>query len=118
MPSALHAAGLRYRTNYRVAAECGKAISVDIAFPRLNIAVFVDGCFWHGCSKHRTIPTANRSYWEPKIRRNTERDIAATSALAHTGWTVVRIWEHEDVAVATDQLARLVASKRTTNSDA
>ena len=67
----------------------------DFCFPRQRIAVFVDGCFWHGCPKHCRKPSANRDYWDRKISRNTKRDKTVTNALRKKGWTVVRIWEHE-----------------------
>src|SRR5579859_4803362 len=72
--SALHRAGLRFRVNFKVRADDRRPISVDIAFPRRKVAVFVDGCFWHGCKEHRTIPVANRAYWAPKIEENARRD--------------------------------------------
>jgi DNA mismatch endonuclease (patch repair protein) len=64
--------------------------------------VFVDGCFWHCCPEHGSQPSANTWYWEPKLRRNTERDRVADAALHAAGWTVIRLWEHEalDAAVA------------------
>jgi DNA mismatch endonuclease, patch repair protein len=72
--SLLHAAGLRYRVHLPIRIDSGRPISVDIAFPRWKVAVFVDGCFWHGCQVHRTVPRANGSYWGPKLVRNAERD--------------------------------------------
>lgn len=67
----------------------------DFCFPRQRIAVFVDGCFWHGCPKHCRKPSTNRDYWDRKISRNAERDKTVTSTLRKKGWIVVRIWEHE-----------------------
>jgi DNA mismatch endonuclease, patch repair protein len=103
--SALHKMGLRYRANPRVAVDEGKPIQVDIAFTRAKVAVFVDGCFWHGCGEHRTIPVANRDYWGPKIARNIERDKETTIRLERSGWIVLRIWEHENIGAARDRIA-------------
>ncbi|MEK7677789.1 MAG: very short patch repair endonuclease [Verrucomicrobiota bacterium] len=66
----------------------------DFAFPKERVAVFVDGCFWHGCSVHCRMPASNRSYWRRKIGRNVTRDRVVTRALAAAGWTVLRVWEH------------------------
>jgi DNA mismatch endonuclease (patch repair protein) len=80
--------GFRYRVHY------GKE-KIDIAFPSKKLAVFVDGCFWHGCPLHSHIPKSNQSYWIPKLQRNKERDAAKDKRLKSSGWKVVRIWEHE-----------------------
>ncbi len=97
----LHAAGLRYRVDY---APLGGRRRGDILFTRRRIAVFIDGCFWHGCPEHRTArPKANADYWGPKLDRNIERDLETTAMLESSGWTVLRYWEHEypaDVAAA------------------
>jgi len=67
----------------------------DFVFPRARVAVFVDGCFWHGCPKHGRNPASNREYWLPKLARNRARDIAITKALRRAGWRVLRLWEHD-----------------------
>lgn len=67
----------------------------DIAYGRARVAVFVDGCFWHGCAKHCRMPSSNREYWERKIGRNMERDKASSLALRKSGWLVIRLWEHQ-----------------------
>ena len=67
----------------------------DFVFHAARVAVFVDGCFWHGCPKHGRNPGSNRAYWLPKLRRNKKRDGAVTRQLARLGWTVVRLWEHQ-----------------------
>ena len=67
----------------------------DFVFPTFKLAVFVDGCFWHGCRKHLRMPSANRPYWLRKIQRNQTRDRATVRALRDSGWRVLRIWEHE-----------------------
>lgn len=66
----------------------------DFVFPRLQVAVFVDGCFWHGCPKHATQPKTNRAFWRKKIARNRQRDREVGRALRRMGWRVVRVWEH------------------------
>ena len=66
----------------------------DFSFPKHKIAVFVDGCFWHGCPKHCRMPATNRTYWNQKIARNVQRDSTVCRALRKKGWKIVRIWEH------------------------
>jgi DNA mismatch endonuclease (patch repair protein) len=89
----LHARGLRYRVDLRVVGE--SRTRADIAFTRRRIAVFIDGCFWHGCPDHLHLPKANADYWVPKLARNVERDGEITALLRGLGWTVLRFWEHE-----------------------
>lgn len=91
--SALHASGLRYRVAYPVPGIPRR--SIDIAFTKRRVAVFVDGCFWHGCPEHGTRPRANKGWWQEKLKANTARDADTTSHLEHLGWHVVRVWEHE-----------------------
>lgn len=67
----------------------------DFVFPKLRLAVFVDGCFWHGCPKHATQPKANRKFWRDKIASNMARDRHVNRRLRKMGWRVLRIWEHE-----------------------
>ena len=97
--SLLHQRGRRFRKNLRVAGEA-KPHRADIVFTRARVAVFVDGCFWHGCPTHGRQPRANPGYWEAKLARNTERDRQTDADLAAAGWTVVRVWEHEPVEAA------------------
>jgi len=89
----LYRAGLRYRVVYPVPGMPRRTI--DIAFTRRHIAVFVDGCFWHGCPVHGTAPVANAEWWAQKLRRNAERDQETTERLQALGWQVIRLWEHE-----------------------
>jgi DNA mismatch endonuclease, patch repair protein len=107
---ALHGRGYRYRKDYRLDLANGARVRPDIAFTARRVAVFVDGCFWHVCPEHGTSPAANTWYWEPKLRRNVQRDRAADEALAAAGWQVVRVWEHESLEAAvtavTDALDR------------
>jgi DNA mismatch endonuclease (patch repair protein) len=67
----------------------------DFIFSKLKLAVFVDGCFWHGCPKHETKPKNNRIFWKNKFARNKARDVLVTRALRRANWRVLRIWEHE-----------------------
>lgn len=67
----------------------------DFVFSRERVAVFVDGCFWHGCSKHCRMPKSNIVYWNSKIRKNMNRDRSVDRSLSLVGWLVVRFWEHE-----------------------
>lgn len=97
----LHASGMRYRVNVPVPGMPRRTI--DIAFPKVKIAVFLDGCFWHGCPEHATHPRVNAEWWRAKLDKNTARDLETTEHLAAEGWTVLRFWEHEvpdDVASA------------------
>lgn len=87
----LWALGLRYRLTSKTPIP-GKP---DILFPGKKIAVFVDGCFWHGCPTHGHIPKSRREYWQPKISRTKQRDSETNSRLAQMGWQVFRFWEHE-----------------------
>jgi DNA mismatch endonuclease, patch repair protein len=105
--SELHRRGLRFRVDYR--PDPTVRCRVDIAFTRARVVVFVDGCFWHSCPKHRTIPRANREWWQAKLDRNVERDRANDMEMARLGWTVVRIWEHESPMAAADRICELVS---------
>lgn len=109
--SALHKLGYRFRKDFRVPAG-GKKRRVDIAFPTEGLAVFIDGCFWHRCPEHRTVPKANRDYWEPKLKINVERDVIVDRALRQSGWSVLRIWEHTPADEAAAQIAELVDTLR------
>lgn len=104
--SALHRAGLRFRKDFRVAVG-GVRARPDIVFTRRRVAVFMDGCFWHGCPQHGEMPASNRDFWESKISGTRDRDRLQTAALEVAGWTVIRVWEHEPMA---DALARIVAA--------
>lgn len=103
---AVHAMGLRYRVSTRPLPKLRR--TADLVFTRKKVAVFVDGCFWHGCPEHHTKAKTNASYWSQKVQRNRRRDAEVNTALAEAGWTVVRIWEHEDVAAAALRVADAV----------
>lgn len=103
----LHARGLRYRVDFKLPVS-GLRRRCDIAFTRLRLAVYIDGCFWHRCPKHATTPKANREWWAAKLSANVERDRDTDKRLTEAGWTVVRAWEHEDPAEVADRVvARL-----------
>lgn len=88
---ALWRAGLRFRLQPRLPGK------PDLAFPGARIAVFVDGCFWHGCPLHGHIPKSNQGYWKPKLARNQKRDQQINATLLKLGWMPLRVWEHEVV---------------------
>lgn len=96
----LHSRGLRYRVN--IAPLAGLRSRADIVFTRWRIAVYLDGCFWHGCPTHGVTPMAHADYWAPKLARNKERDERATRVLRDAGWNVLRFWEHEDTGAIVD----------------
>nr|WP_109556237.1 very short patch repair endonuclease [Mycobacteroides salmoniphilum] len=89
----LHASGLRYRVHQRPLQELRR--TADIVFRRKRIAVFIDGCYWHGCPAHYVQPNANGDYWAAKIATNVTRDRDTDSALVAAGWKVLRFWSHE-----------------------
>lgn len=104
--SALHRRGARFRCDYPIALAGRRPIRVDLAFPKRRIAVFVDGCFWHGCPQHGNVPRSNPTYWETKLARNRRRDTETSALLTKAGWNVVRVWEHERPDVAAEAILR------------
>lgn len=88
----LHAKGRRYRVDSAPGSNLRRR--ADIVFTRRRLAVFIDGCFWHGCPDHGAVPQSNRDYWKPKLARNIARDVETTRMLESEGWRVLRIWEH------------------------
>jgi DNA mismatch endonuclease, patch repair protein len=106
--AALHARGLRFRKDFTVLSRDGTKAKVDIVFTRARVAVFVDGCFWHGCPEHGRVPSTNSHYWPAKLARNRARDQRVTAALKVDGWTVVRVWEHVPLAKAVELVALTV----------
>lgn len=93
----LHRRGWRFRVAYRPLSK-DRRRTVDIAFTRLKVAIHIDGCFWHGCHHHFVPPKTNREYWREKIALNVSRDKDTDRQLVEEGWTVLRFWEHEDLA--------------------
>lgn len=104
----LHRRGLRFRKDYFLPIRGARGVRVDIAFTRAQVAVFVDGCFWHGCSEHGHAPRRNTAYWGPKLARNRKRDRVVAERLTEDGWKVLRIWEHTEPAEAADLVAASV----------
>lgn len=104
----LHSRGLRYRVS--IAPLKGLRRRADIVFTRQRIAIFIDGCFWHGCPEHgRSTFNHNTAYWPSKIAANKARDVNTTDNLTAAGWLVLRFWEHEaatDVAAAIERSVR------------
>ncbi|MEW6121709.1 MAG: very short patch repair endonuclease [Pseudomonadota bacterium] len=101
--AALWGLGLRYRIHH---ALLGRP---DVVFPSQRVAIFIDGCFWHGCPEHGVQPKTNEAFWRSKIGRNRERDRKVTSTLQAEGWTVLRFWEHElkkDLPQVVEQIVR------------
>jgi DNA mismatch endonuclease (patch repair protein) len=98
----LHAKGLRYRVAWPIPGLPRRTI--DIAFTRARVAVFIDGCFWHSCPQHSTSPVSNGSWWSEKLAANRTRDASTNSHLMTHGWRVLRFWEHEDPVSATDRI--------------
>ncbi|WP_460705313.1 very short patch repair endonuclease [Myceligenerans halotolerans] len=99
----LHAQGLRYRVDQRPLVELRR--KADIVFTRIALAVFIDGCYWHGCPEHYRQPSAHVEYWSAKIAGNVARDADTNARLAEAGWTVLRIWEHEEPIAAARRVA-------------
>ena len=111
--SALFKLGLRYRAHYRVLADNRR--SVDIAFLSAKVCVFIDGCFWHGCTAHRSLPRHNAGWWQRKIHATRQRDKASTAQLEKHGWAVIRLWEHEliaDFALCVAQVEKFVRERQ------
>jgi len=106
----LHRRGLRYRVTYPVPGL--RRRSIDIAFTRARVAVFVDGCFWHGCPEHGTTPRSNQDWWLAKIETNMARDRDTTGVLTASGWLVARFWEHQQVDEVADTVEGLVRPAR------
>lgn len=107
--SALHRRGLRYRVNRR--AEPDVRTTVDVVFGPAKVAVFVDGCFWHRCPEHGTLPRANADWWLRKLEANVARDRRNDDALKSRGWKVIRLWEHDDPEDSADMVARIVRQR-------
>jgi DNA mismatch endonuclease (patch repair protein) len=105
---ACHALGLRYRVDARPLATLNRR--ADLVFSRVKLAVFVDGCYWHGCPEHGTTVKTNAGYWGPKIARNVTRDRETDRLLEDAGWRVIRVWEHEDPTQVADRVKAVVLS--------
>lgn len=108
---ALHAEGLRYRVD--VAPLPGLRRRADLVFTRARVAVFVDGCFWHCCPEHGTLPQSNAQWWRAKLERNAERDRDTDRVLNEAGWLVLRFWEHEPADLAAARVRDAWSARRT-----
>lgn len=108
--SALHRLGLRFRVDRQVLRDVRRR--ADIVFGPARVAVFIDGCFWHSCPEHGTMPKANGDWWKDKLARNRERDADTDQRLAEEGWRVIRVWEHEDAEDAANGIAQEVRERR------
>ncbi len=106
---AVHSLGLRYFVNRRPLPELRR--TADLVFPRTRVAVFVDGCFWHGCPHHGKVKhKENTWYWPEKIASNMRRDADTNARLEVAGWLPIRIWEHEDPEIAAERIVLQVRS--------
>lgn len=101
-----HRRGLRYRVDKSIPGMPRRR--ADMIFTGAKVAVFVDGCFWHSCPEHTSIPRANREWWVAKLEVNQRRDRATDAHLEGLGWTVLRFWEHEDSLTAVDVVEKAV----------
>lgn len=104
--SLVHRRGLRYRVAQRPIPTLRR--TADMVFRRAKIAVFIDGCFWHGCPEHYRPPSTNPDYWRDKIEGNRLRDQETDELLAQAGWEVLRFWEHEDEDEVADAVCAAV----------
>jgi len=107
--SAVHALGLRYRVNTRPLSDLRR--TADLVFRKAMVAVFVDGCFWHGCPQHHTAARTNASFWANKVDVNRRRDRETDHLLDESGWASLRVWEHEDPRQAAEYISRIVRER-------
>jgi DNA mismatch endonuclease (patch repair protein) len=110
--SAVHKLGLRYRVSAKPLA--GLRRTADLVFPRAKVAVFLDGCFWHGCPEHHTVASANARFWADKVEGNRARDRDTDGRLQDAGWVSMRIWEHEDPQEAAQRVRQVVRERGVT----
>jgi DNA mismatch endonuclease (patch repair protein) len=106
----LHASGLRYRVSKRPLPQIRR--TADIVFGPVKVAVFIDGCYWHGCPEHGQRPKTNAEFWESKIDGNIRRDRETDGLLVEAGWTVLRFWEHEAAADCAARITKTVTTRR------
>ncbi|MFJ4877902.1 very short patch repair endonuclease [Streptomyces sp. NPDC088745] len=106
----LHAQGLRYRVSAKPLP--GLRRTADLVFRPVRVAVFIDGCYWHGCPEHYVPPKSNSGYWSGKVARNRSRDADTNAQLTEAGWLVLRFWEHEPADVCAAQIAAEVRERR------
>lgn len=98
----VHALGLRYRVNQRPLPE--HRLTADLVFTRAKIAVYIDGCYWHGCPEHHRAARTNATFWSTKIEGNRSRDKRTQAILETAGWRCLRFWEHEDPQIVANKV--------------
>jgi DNA mismatch endonuclease (patch repair protein) len=108
--SAVHALGLRYRVGVRPLPTVRR--TADLVFTKARVAVFLDGCYWHGCPDHHRPAKTNAEFWRTKIASNRARDAETDRLLAEAGWRSVRVWEHADTREAAAWVAATLVSAR------
>ncbi|RKT04884.1 T/G mismatch-specific endonuclease [Streptomyces sp. 3211.6] len=106
----VHAQGLRYRVAARPLPDLRR--TADLVFRRAKVAVFIDGCYWHGCPEHYVPPRTNPGYWSDKVARNMARDRDTDQQLERAGWLVLRFWEHEQSDVCAATIVSMVQDRR------
>ncbi|WP_078624673.1 very short patch repair endonuclease [Streptomyces monomycini] len=106
----VHAQGLRYRVAARPVADLRR--TADMVFRPAKVAVFIDGCYWHGCPEHYVPPKTNQGYWSDKVARNMARDRDTDQRLTEAGWTILRFWEHESPGDCALKIASTVSRLR------
>ncbi|RSO21709.1 very short patch repair endonuclease [Streptomyces sp. WAC 06725] len=110
----LHAMGLRFRVHRRPLR--GVRREADVVFGPAKVAIFVDGCFWHGCPEHMTWPKNNDQFWREKIEGNRRRDRDTDYRLAEAGWLPIRVWGHENASQAAERIHAAVVARRSTGA--
>lgn len=108
--SLLHKKGLRFRVHSRPVSSINS--KADILFRPSSVAVYIDGCFWHFCPEHGSLPASNSDFWERKLTGNRDRDSRVTEELSEQGWLVLRFWEHEDPLEVAEKVELAVRSRR------
>jgi DNA mismatch endonuclease (patch repair protein) len=108
--SALQRKGLRFRIDEKPIGGLNRR--ADIVFRPTRVAIFVDGCFWHGCPIHGTQAKANAEFWARKLKQNQERDVDTISRLEAAGWMAIRVWEHEDPEEASQRIYDMVVARK------
>ncbi|MET8611907.1 very short patch repair endonuclease [Streptomyces misionensis] len=106
----VHAQGLRYRVAARPLPDLRR--TADLVFRPAKVAVFIDGCYWHGCPEHYVPPKTNSGYWSEKVLRNVARDRDTDERLEKAGWLVLRFWEHEPSDICANTIATVVNRRR------
>lgn len=106
----VHAHGLRYRVSARPLPDLRR--TADLVFRPTKVAVFIDGCYWHGCPEHYVPPKTNSGYWSDKVARNIARDRDTDERLRAAGWLVLRFWEHEPPELCSETVRQAVTERK------